>query len=314
MLSKKIIFSLALTAATVVSLPPLAANPNPDVELASSTVQGFRVSEKVEILRDNQWRRGEILAVQTAGQDSTYRVRYLDVGFEENGVVGSRLRKSTVKPVVRRFFEVGTPVGVQDGDSYKEGVITSRSVVGRGNRYKVSFDDLTEETDLQAQELLDATELAKLGMERRVYDLSTQAAIDEIVDVHNEWRAKVGVQPLTWSDELAAHSQDWADILAQEQAMYHRAVSANPYGENLASSRRRPMTPRLVVNLWGDEYKYYDYESNLCLGPMCGHYTQMVWHETTQVGCAMTKHEEKQFEIWVCSYDPPGNYSGERPY
>lgn len=309
MFAKSTLFSLAVTS-VLCGLQPLAAAP--DTSLASSTVQSFRVSDKVEILRNDQWRRGEIVAVQTSGQNPTYRVRYLDVGFEENGVGVSRLRKSTVRPIARRFFEVGTPVGVKYGDSYKEGIVTAFQIGGGRDYYKVAFEDLSKDDNVKPHQLVPVTELSSLGVTPRVYDLDTEAAIAEMLDVHNEWRAKVGVQPLTWSDELAEHSQQWADVLAAERTMYHRPISTNPYGENLATSRQHPMTPRFVVNLWGDEDKYYDYGANQCLGPMCGHYTQMIWHETTEVGCAMTK--DGDFEAWVCSYNPPGNYSGERPY
>lgn len=37
---------------------------------------------------------------------------------------------------------------------------------------------------------------------------------NECLEAHNEYRAKHGVPPLKWSDELAAGAQKWADHLA----------------------------------------------------------------------------------------------------
>jgi pathogenesis-related protein 1 len=45
---------------------------------------------------------------------------------------------------------------------------------------------------------------------------------------------------------------------------------------------------------------------------VCGHYTQIVWRDTTSVGCAAQSCP--QGEIWVCDYSPPGNYVGQHPY
>ncbi|OKH20053.1 hypothetical protein NIES208_00585 [[Limnothrix rosea] IAM M-220] len=211
------------------------------------------------------------------------------------------------------MFQVGLPVIVAEGETYREGVITGYQLGGYGgDRYEISYNDDSHTTNVKRHQLLTLAEAQALGFETDNYDLSTPEAIAEMLDIHNEWRAKVGVAPLTWSDELVEHSKIWAEHLLAERDMYHRPVSQNPHGENLAKATKRHMTPSFVVNLWGSEVKDYDYESNQCMGLMCGHYTQMVWHETTQLGCAMAREDD--FEIWVCSYDPPGNYAGERPY
>ena len=69
-----------------------------------------------------------------------------------------------------------------------------------------------------------------------------------------------------------------------------------------------------MVDAWASEVVYYDYESNSCdRGEMCGHYTQLVWSTTERVGCAMATCADGS-EIWMCDYDPPGNYVGEWPY
>jgi pathogenesis-related protein 1 len=66
-----------------------------------------------------------------------------------------------------------------------------------------------------------------------------------------------------------------------------------------------------VVGAWAGESRNYDYASNKCRG-VCGHYTQIVWAGTREVGCAVATGGGRQ--VWVCNYDPPGNWIGKRPY
>jgi len=126
---------------------------------------------------------------------------------------------------------------------------------------------------------------------------------------HNAVRARAGTAPLTWSDGLAARSQDWADTLLTRKQFVHRPKSA--YGENLFEITGASASPAQVVHAWAAESRNYDYNSNKCRG-VCGHYTQMVWRDTKEVGCAVAQGAGR--EVWVCNYDPPGNLVGKRPY
>ena len=117
---------------------------------------------------------------------------------------------------------------------------------------------------------------------------------EAMIAAHNQWRSKTGVPDLKWSDDLAASSQQWADQLAGSGCkMKH---STGPNGENIywagaaqrsdGTSSMQTITEQNVVDAWGDEVKGYDYASNSCHG-VCGHYTQVVWKSTTEVGCGM---------------------------
>ena len=131
----------------------------------------------------------------------------------------------------------------------------------------------------------------------------------DMLVAHNAVRAGAGTAPLAWSDRLAALSQDWADILLMRNQFAHRPRSA--YGENLFEITGAAASSSQVVNAWAGESRHYDYNSNRCHG-VCGHYTQIVWAETKEVGCAVARGARR--EIWVCNYDPPGNWVGKRPY
>lgn len=150
-----------------------------------------------------------------------------------------------------------------------------------------------------------------------------------MLHAHNQVRARLGLPLLTWSGELVRYSQDWANHLASNNRcrMQHRShAGRNPrqYGENLfwasplswSDGRVEPqrISAAEVANEWAIEAQHYHYGSNSCRrGEQCGHYTQMVWRDTQQVGCAMTLCPD-QGQIWVCSYNPTGNWIGQRPY
>ena len=135
--------------------------------------------------------------------------------------------------------------------------------------------------------------------------------VREIIDAHNVVRSRVGTAPLTWSDRLASVAQDWANRLMANGQFAH---SHNPnYGENLYEISGAAATPNQVIKAFSDEVSDYDYRSNTCRGRgVCGHYTQVVWNDTREVGCAVARGGRR--EVWVCEYYPPGNWVGRKPY
>ena len=59
----------------------------------------------------------------------------------------------------------------------------------------------------------------------------------------------------------------------------------------------------------------YDYGTNISGSNymIFGHYTQVVWKNSKEVGCAMAVCSDKS-QVWVCNYSPPGNISGQKPH
>lgn len=143
---------------------------------------------------------------------------------------------------------------------------------------------------------------------------------------HNRWRAQVGVGALSYSPELAASAQAWADTLKQTHSCRMRhSDTQGRYGENLFwasalvwSDGRRELSkvaPEKPVDSWGSEKRDYDHARNRCApGKVCGHNTQLVWQASTTVGCARAVCEDSQEQVWVCHYQPAGNVVGRRPY
>jgi len=130
---------------------------------------------------------------------------------------------------------------------------------------------------------------------------------------HNFWRAKLGIAPLTWSNELAKYAQNWANELAAKGCELEH--SNGQYGENIYWYSATVKNTQQVVDSWASEAKFYDHNRQVCKGSWdkCGHYTQVIWENTTQVGCAKVTCESGA-EIWVCAYDPAGNMDGEKAY
>ena len=133
--------------------------------------------------------------------------------------------------------------------------------------------------------------------------------VNEILAAHNEVRARVDVPPLRWSNRLAAHAQEWASHLLRDRKFYHRPHPI--FGENLFDIMGGRATPDEVVRTWASEARDYSYRANTCRA-VCGHYTQLIWSGTREVGCAIARDPGR--EVWVCNYNPPGNWIGERPY
>ncbi|WP_462252538.1 CAP domain-containing protein [Ekhidna sp.] len=141
----------------------------------------------------------------------------------------------------------------------------------------------------------------------------TDEEIKVVLERHNYWRADVGVdQKLVWSEEMAALAADWAKQLKQMNCGWEHRPN-NDYGENLFKGTAGAFDAKYVVDAWASEKADYSYKRNKCRpGKMCGHYTQIIWETTTKVGCA--KIECNGMDIWVCNYDPSGNWVGEKPY
>lgn len=139
-------------------------------------------------------------------------------------------------------------------------------------------------------------------------DAKTRAAL---LSAHNAAREQVGVAALTWSDEVAETARRWAGALAANGC----ALQHNPdksYGENLYWTTQ-PAGGAQVTASWTSEAGDYDAQTHACAsGKVCGHYTQVVWGDSRSLGCGMASCGSTQ--VWVCNYDPPGNYVGQHPF
>lgn len=148
---------------------------------------------------------------------------------------------------------------------------------------------------------------------------------------HNALRRELDLPDLRWSDDLALVAQDWSDTLASQCGTIEHRMP-NDFGENIAMRSSRgsfaPFSAAEAFEGWAAEVDCWGYGSirgtetcdPQCIAALnstgCGHYTQLVWEDTERVGCGYSTCElsGSLVEIWVCNYDPPGNYIGQEPY
>ncbi|KAL0377805.1 UNVERIFIED_CONTAM: STS14 protein [Sesamum radiatum] len=137
----------------------------------------------------------------------------------------------------------------------------------------------------------------------------------DYLEAHNQARAEVGVGPLQWSQPLAKI----ASLLVRLQRDKHNCSFANlansKYGGNQLWAGGFRVTPRAAVETWVAEKKFYNYQDNSCAPDhRCGVYTQVVWKQSVELGCAQAGCAKDQSSLTICFYNPPGNIVGEKPY
>ena len=130
----------------------------------------------------------------------------------------------------------------------------------------------------------------------------------------NAERARKGVAPLAWSDDLAQQAQSWADRLAHENRMYHSdRETRHGAGENLWMGPSGYYGPDDMIGGFLAERRYFragTFPQVSATGRWedVGHYTQVIWPGTQQVGCAVAHSRSNDF--LVCRYWPAGNVFG----
>jgi hypothetical protein len=140
--------------------------------------------------------------------------------------------------------------------------------------------------------------------------------VARLLRAHNAERERLGQPPLAWSPALADHAEIWARHLARRGAFEHAPRETREgQGENLFTGtagaypleqmmdgflgERRDFTPGVFPEVsrtgrWED----------------VGHYTQIIWPGTREVGCSLATGRGR--DTLVCRYSPAGNVVGQR--
>ncbi|CAH8585604.1 unnamed protein product [Schistosoma mattheei] len=158
-----------------------------------------------------------------------------------------------------------------------------------------------------------------------VFSQPNDPQLRKLLQYHNDLRrnlteCKFEGQPpakylpdLKWDNELASKAKD----LANECYFHHNDVNLPHKWEYVGQNIAGYQTVEQAFDAWKDEYKQYSYYSMSCYG-VCGHYTQLVWQNTTHVGCGITNCTGNYGFPYglsvVCNYGPGGNYEGRYPY
>jgi hypothetical protein len=139
-----------------------------------------------------------------------------------------------------------------------------------------------------------------------------------VLDAQNLEREQVGVPAMRWNGDLAQDAQRWADYLARTGKFEHAPDNpAAVEGENLWAGTKGYFSPEAMVSAWVREKRYFKpgtFPDNSTTGDVedVGHFTQLAWRDTRQVGCAKARSARE--DILVCRYAQAGNWIGEQPF
>ena len=142
----------------------------------------------------------------------------------------------------------------------------------------------------------------------------------EVLAAQNRYRAEVNVTPLKWSENLSAQAQKCADynaanFLSSGQQKHCRTPG---FGQNIAMANSNlHLTLTQMVDAWGNEKRNFlngEYPSVSATGSPgeVSHYTQIIWQNTSEVGCG--EASASGYNILVCDYSPQGNIDGTAVY
>jgi pathogenesis-related protein 1 len=145
------------------------------------------------------------------------------------------------------------------------------------------------------------------------------------LNLHNDFRTKNNAVKLEWDDRLADSAQAWADKLYDEDCAIHHPENKEDDeeylqngldGQNLSQfvyegRKRKNLQVGSIpeaIKLWTDECKLFDPKNPTKHG--VGHFTQLIWKDTTKLGCAHRQLERrgKKASIYVCHYNKSGNW------
>jgi len=133
-----------------------------------------------------------------------------------------------------------------------------------------------------------------------------------------------GTKPMTWNADLATLAQKRADAnlnasiqsgLLTESHGDLTLPNGSRVGQNLAieTGSSPAVAAANAVNGWYNEKALWDASSGKAFLKSAGHYTQLMWKGSTQVGCALSTGMLNSLPLVAvaCNYSPPGNVTGE---
>lgn len=155
-----------------------------------------------------------------------------------------------------------------------------------------------------------------------------------IVEIHNKLRAllargeekrgRPGPQPeaadmeeMEWDPELATVAQRHADqCVFDHDCSECRSVERWGVGQNLYIYKQSLRLPaknwRRAVTDWYDEVRLFSrkHVKPFQFSAAIGHFSQLVWAQTSKVGCGSTSYREGKWfsTLYTCNYGPNGNF------
>jgi len=134
---------------------------------------------------------------------------------------------------------------------------------------------------------------------------------NESLEAHNQKRRMHHVADLVLDPELNELAQNYAENLAMSNKLEHsKSKFKNQFkGENLYAGGG-PINGKKAVDLWYEEIKDYDFTNPKNKRGTVGHFTQLVWKGSKQLGLGLAKSADGTNYV-VANYFPAGNFVGQ---
>ncbi|CAF0977323.1 unnamed protein product [Adineta ricciae] len=137
----------------------------------------------------------------------------------------------------------------------------------------------------------------------------------ELLQLHNQHRARHCAPPLTISERLNKIAQSYAEHLAKTSTFEHSGnkLGKEPLGENLymqwISRGKVNASAKAADKSWYDEIEMHDFK-HPTFSKETGHFTQLVWKDTKKMGVGVAFSPNGQEVYIVANYYPAGNIVG----
>ncbi|CAF3795999.1 unnamed protein product [Rotaria sp. Silwood1] len=136
----------------------------------------------------------------------------------------------------------------------------------------------------------------------------------EALKLHNTYRARHGVPALVLDDDISRKAQAYADYLARS-GLFQHSSDRNNLGENLfakwsTGSLENTGYGKTATESWYSEVRHYNYSWG-GFSMSTGHFTQVVWKSTKQLGVGVAFGDGGRKVIVVAQYRPAGNMRGD---
>lgn len=138
----------------------------------------------------------------------------------------------------------------------------------------------------------------------------------QILSAHNAERARLHLPRLSWNEHLEREAHAWARVLSRKGYLRHASAALRGNtGENLWMGTAGYWNAAQMIEMFIGERRdfrrgRFPNVSRTGNWADVGHYTQIIWRDTREVGCALARGHG--MDVLVCRYWPAGNVWGER--